>query len=141
MLVALLVAGACQPTLTPEESAAVFVVQDMLEHVPPEGSEITRRFIAPMWQAEPPVGPVFAAAIEASALAAMPLDAATSADSATLVLNLFRPRALGGDSLLVVAEWLILEPGEVFWGTQYEYTLKCTSSCELMRRHGPGYLN
>lgn len=57
------------------------------------------------------------------------------------MLNLFRPRDLGGDSLLVVAEWLIHEPGELFWGTDYQYVVLCRGGCEIVTRHGPGSLN
>lgn len=141
MLIALPFALACQPTLTPGESAAVFVVQDMLERVQPEGSEISERYIASMWQAPPPIGPVYPAVIEAAGLPARALELTRADDSATLVLNNFRPIPIGGDSLRLVAEWLIFEPGELYWGTQYEYTLECPSSCRLMTRHGPGYLN
>lgn len=107
VLIALTLAVACQPSPTPEESAAVFVVQDMLNRIQPEGSEISERYIASMWQAPPPIGPVYPAAIEASGLPARPPELTRNDDSTTLVLNLFRPVPVGGDSLRVVAEWPI----------------------------------
>ncbi len=141
ILVVLALAGACQPTPTPEEAAAVFVVEDMLGRVQPEGASITDRYIGSTWQGPPPIGPVYPVVVETSGLPALSSEAWRSEDSARLVLNLFRPVRLGGDSMRVIAEWLIFEPGESFWGTQYDYALDCSARCRLLVRHGPGYLN
>lgn len=132
---------ACGPTLPSDEAAAVFVVEDMLQRIPAEGDSIARRVIAEEWQGPPPAGPVSPAAVAASHLEARRLAVAARSDTATLVLNLFRPVVEELDTYRVVAEWLIYTPGELFWGTQWVYRLRCAPQCVLLERHGPGYLN
>lgn len=123
----------------PAEEAAAFVVRDMLELVPAEVRSVEQRRISSRWQS------IGRGLVPERVIAASGLPAVDTtwnpADSLVLVLNLFEPRPLSGDLVEVAAEWLVFKPGEFFWGTDYKYELRCRSSCELLKRHGPGYLN
>jgi hypothetical protein len=133
-----LVLAACRsPSMS--EGAAEFVVRDMLELIPAEVQSVEQRRISGHWQTIGR-GRVPERVIAASGLAVVDTTW-RPADSLVLVLNLFEPRMLNGDSVEVVGEWLVYEPGQPFWAPQYEYHLRCRSSCELLDRYGPGYLH
>ncbi|MBT8460980.1 MAG: hypothetical protein KJO44_00550 [Gemmatimonadetes bacterium] len=133
--------ASCVSERSDVESAAIIAIRDMHGLIPQEGEAISRRFLSSVWQGLDPPQALPAAVLEASGLPARSLSRSDLEDSTTLVLNLFRPTSLGGDSLRVIAEWLVYEPGELFWGVDYQYTIDCSRTCAIAVRHGPGHLN
>lgn len=130
----------CSPPAPPDELALQLVVRSMVSLVPEKVADEPRRYFSSRFQAPVDAGPVPSSVLEAPGL--MPLLDPLPRDSIVVLLNLFRPRVLAVDSIVVHAEWLVFEEGAPsFWGTAWEFVFKCGRECTEVSRSGPGHLN
>jgi len=134
--------GGCEVGPNPAEAALVFVVRDMQNLMPRDVVDIQNRFLGEIFLGGPPDQVIPESVRDASGLSVVSESEIIARDSTIVVLALFLPLELGGDSLRVTANWLVFEgePQEM-WGDEYNYFLVCNPNCALVRRDGPGHLN
>lgn len=118
--------------------AAVFVVEDVLTHLPDNGA----RYLSPSWQlpqtgALEAIPPELLARLQnASRLPVAPAGYLTSGDSSMIVLYVFRPVVVRPDSILVLAGWMnpVGGDGGGAWGVEFDYHLDCSRGCQVLNK-------
>jgi hypothetical protein len=116
-------------------AAAIFVVKDLVSRAPPGlDPQLLRRWEVPPAEAEPVPADLLEIFQEVSGFPIAPGDVASSRDSSIVLLHMYRPLVLRGDSVRVLGGWIRLVGGDGggAWGTEYDYLLDCRLACRLL---------